>query len=126
MARGQAGTSGRNLLIWMGSEGWRLRPPGMTDDLCPAPPGPGAAVSTRVPGRNGIERAGAMTACGRAAPSSQRIGASPAPNAVKMRVSSVRKPRLTSGKSPTGSWQARKPGSNGDSGAGHCGPGWNS
>jgi hypothetical protein len=36
-------------------------------------------------------------------PAAQRIGLSPAPKAVKIRVSRLRHPRLTSGKSPTGS-----------------------
>ncbi len=42
-------------------------------------------------------------AAGREAPARRyRIGTSPAPKAVKMRVSRLRQPMLTSGKSPTG------------------------
>lgn len=53
----------------------------------------------------------------------QRIGARPAPKAVKMRVSTLLKPRATSGKSPTGSWQSRKRGWSGGSGCGQSGDG---
>ena len=76
--------------------------------------GPGLLQGRR--GRSGPVRSGRR----------YRIGASPAPNAVKIRVVRLFRPIATSGKSPTGSWQSRKSGWFGDSGSGHCGPGTNS
>jgi hypothetical protein len=55
-----------------------------------------------------------------------KIGANPAPNAIRIRVYSHFGPIATSGKSPTGSWHSRKRGWLGASGVGQSGPGRNS